>query len=523
MKANNSQKIKRISVIDNTDVYDITTNKNHNFFANNILIHNCGEQTLPVGDDGGGTSCNLGSINFLQIYDDTKPDYINWSKFDLAIKVGVEFLDMSIDAEKYFDEQIEKNQKYYRQIGLGIMGYADLLIKLGITYGTQEAISFTDKIMKFMLDKSYYYSAMLAKKLGKAPVYNVTKLHEHYLNLCSKETQLVVRQYGLRNSNVLSIAPTGSIAMLCNVNGGIEPYFRFEYERNDILGKRIIKVGIINEAKNKKCLVSSQDINPERHIKTQGVFQKYVDSSISKTINLPSDASLQDVQNVFYNAYLSELKGVTVYRDKCREGVLTEIAVAKNSDKLPSENKQLYDFYRKNGKNVVTNGIKPPNKSFLKKRKVSDGKKYYFFIGYLTKKFEIPYEFFILTNSHEKTAIVDELIDDISQLLENNNVDKILIERVKSKIEKQSNVDKIARLISMALRHNIDLRQLCNLLEKYTKHISSLIYWIRKTLMELIKDGTKTQNICPHCGSDLIYINGCIECIDRINCGYSKC
>ena len=163
-----------------------------------------------------------------------------------------------------------------------------MLIMLGIKYGSEDSFMFTEGLAQFILDRAYYWSAMRSKEYGKAPIWQEHEMNDHYINLCSKETQEIVRKYGLRNSAVLSIAPTGSISMMCGVNGGIEPYFAFRYERDDVLGKRIIEEDIVNNAPNTECLVTAQEVTPEQHVKMQAIWQKYVDSSISKTINLPS-------------------------------------------------------------------------------------------------------------------------------------------------------------------------------------------------------------------------------------------
>lgn len=504
-------------------LFEDNINETLNYNKQTIIntVNPCGEQILPIGNNGGGSSCNLASINLAALFNEKK-QLFDWHTFDYVIKEAVKYLDSSIDEEKYFDERIEQNQKYYRQIGLGIMGYADLLILMGLQYGSDKALQFTEKLMQFMLDKAYKYSALLSKEKGNAPVYNNIKMNDYYLRKCSFETQQLVKKYKLRNSNVLSIAPTGSIAMLLGVNGGIEPYFKFQYERNDILGKRIIKAAITKKAPNKKCLIDAQSVMPEKHIKTQAVFQKYVDSSISKTVNLPKNVSLKDVENVFKLAYKSGLKGVTIYRDGCRESVLNAIKEKEKNHEVVNNN-ELYNLYMQKGKEIIKEGIKPPRNSFLKRTKINVGnKKYYFFTGYLTKRFEKPYEFFIVTNSYEKTEIANQLIDDMSNYLLSKGIKKEIIDAMKKKFAKQSNIDKIARLISMSLRHNVSLIDICNILEKYTESISTLLFRIRKHLMSLINNGEKAGK-CPLCNSNLIHMNGCIQCENIEECGYSKC
>ena len=490
----------------------------------------CGEKDLPVTKDGEGSSCNLGSINLKMLFTNKiNSDYsisINWLLFDRLIKIGVEYLDMAIDKEHYFSEGIEKNQKYFRDIGLGIIGYADLLILMKLKYGSSEAIQFTDKLMSFMLNSAYYHSSKLAEKYGKAPVFNDIKMNDYYYKKCDMKTRTQIDKFGLRNGRVLTAAPGGSISMLLNVNGGIEPYYQFEYERNDILGKRIIVPEIVKELQQfttydeyKPYLISTEDISPQTHVKVQATFQNWIDSSISKTINLPANATKEDVSNAYILAHSLGIKGTTVYRDGCRAGVLNKID--KDSEVLEHE---LIRQFKDAGDNVIVDGINPPKESHLIRTKIktNKGKKYYFMVGYVTEQGNKPFEFFIFTNHNEKNDVTHCLIDEMIEFLKTKGIKEKLIISIQNKMEKQNNVSKIARLISAALRHNIKIIEIANVLEKYTESVSSLIFWIRKHLLSLLEDGIKTDKICPDCGGKLIYVDGCISC-ENPECGYSKC
>lgn len=501
------------------EVFDITVdNKTHTYWSGGHNVSNCGEQILPAN-----SSCNLLSINLLEhLKNDFGIYNIDYDKLSNTIMLGIDYLDTAIDEEKYTDEIIEKNQKYYRQIGLGIMGLADLFIMLGIRYGSEKSFEVAEEIFQFMLDKSYMYSALRSKKYGKAPIWKGNKMHDHYLNLCSKETQDLVNKYGLRNSAVLSIAPTGSIAMMLKVNGGIEPYFAFRYERDDVLGKRIIEEDITKKAPNKECLVTAQEVTIEQHIRMQAIAQRYVDCAISKTINLPSTATIEDVKNAYMLAWELGCKGITVYRDGCRAGVLNHIKDDVNKDVTDIRN-----IFEKYGDKVIPIGIKPPKSSYMKKKKVktNNGKKFYFMTGYLEETFETPFELFITTNCREKNDVVESLINKMRDLLVSKGVDQNIVEALKDKAKKssQNNIDRIARLISMALRHNLKIVDIVNILDEYTESISSLIYHIKKHLESLISDNTIVESEkCPECGNNIIYVGGCKQCSDT-NCGWSKC
>ena len=481
-------------------------------------VNPCGEQTLPED-----SSCNLLSINLLEhVLFGNRNSGVNVNKLDMSIKKAIDYLDKAIDIENYTDKLIEKNQKYYRQIGLGIMGFADMLIMLGIKYGSEDSFMFTEGLAQFILDRAYYWSAMRSKEYGKAPIWQEHGMNDHYINLCSKETQEIVRKYGLRNSAVLSIAPTGSISMMCGVNGGIEPYFAFRYERDDVLGKRIIEEDIVNNAPNTECLVTAQEVTPEQHVKMQAIWQKYVDSSISKTINLPSTATVEDVQNAYMLAWELGCKGTTVYRDGCRMGVLNHI-----KDDVSDDVTDIRNIFKEYGNRVIPIGVKPPKSSYMKKKKVktNNGKKFYFMTGYLEKTFETPFELFITTNCHEKNDVVESIIDKMRYLLIDKGVDEDIVVSLRDKAKKssQNNIDRIARLISMALRHNLKIDDIVCVLDEYTESISSLIYHIKKHLESLIPDNTIVESEkCPECGSDIIYVSGCKQCSDSA-CGWSKC
>lgn len=168
------------------------------------------------------------------------------------------------------------------------------------------------------------------------------------------------------------------------------------------------------------------------------------------------------------------IKGTTVYRDTCREGVLTKIS----DDDTEMDESELFELFEQNKDKVIIGGIKPPKKSYLKKTKIKTNtkKKYYFMVGYVTKQMKKPYEFFITTNHHEKNDVTNDLVATMCDFLVSKNIEAELINDLKEKMEKQNNVDKIARLISMSLRHNINIIEVANILEKYTEQISSLIF-----------------------------------------------
>jgi len=282
----------------------------------------CGEQPLLPYE-----SCNLGSINLLRIVEEGK---INWEKLRETVRNAVHFLDNVIDANKYPLKQIEEMTKANRKIGLGVMGFADMLIKLGIRYDSKEALQFAEKLMKFIEEESRKKSVEIGEERGSFPNFERSIWKEK----CD----------AMRNATVTTIAPTGSISIIAGCSSGIEPIFAISFIRNVLGGTRlfetnplfemiakergfysaklleeIAKTGSVQKIERapedvKRLFVTALDIEPEWHVKMQAAFQKYTDNAVSKTVNLPSEASVEDVRKVFELAWKLKCKGVTVFR-----------------------------------------------------------------------------------------------------------------------------------------------------------------------------------------------------------------
>jgi ribonucleoside-diphosphate reductase alpha chain len=309
----------------------------------------CGEQPLYPFD-----SCNLGSINLSHMLKEKNGKYeIDWEKLRYTTRLGVRFLDDVIDANNYPLPQIEQVTRAIRRVGLGVMGWADMLIRLGIPYDSNEALVLAEKVMKFITDEAREESADLAKVRGPFPEWENS----------------IWYKFGykpLRNSTVTTIAPTGTISIIAGgASSSIEPLFSVVFKRNvgsslgtdlievnNIFEEFAIKYGFYTDALMKKLagrvsiqdveeipkeirrlFVTAFDIAPEWHVKMQAAFQKYVDNAVSKTINFPSYATPQEVEEAYMLAYKLGCKGITVYRDKSKSRqVLT--SVEKNQAKL---------------------------------------------------------------------------------------------------------------------------------------------------------------------------------------------
>ncbi|MEM2878452.1 MAG: adenosylcobalamin-dependent ribonucleoside-diphosphate reductase [Candidatus Hadarchaeales archaeon] len=286
----------------------------------------CGEVNLLPNE-----SCNLGSINLSKMVKvkDGK-NGIDWEKIERTVKIGVHFLDNVIDANRYPLPEIERMTKDNRKIGLGVMGWADLLIRLEIPYDSDKAVRLAEKVMKFISQKAREKSAELGRKRGSFPNFEKSVWRESH--------------DAMRNATVTSIAPTGSISIIAGCSSGIEPLFAVSFMRKVLEGSRLFEINPMFEkiAKERgiysgrllekiarsgsvqkireiprdirRIFVTALDMAPEWHVRMQAAFQKYADNAVSKTINLPPSATPEDVKKVYMMAWKLRCKGITVYR-----------------------------------------------------------------------------------------------------------------------------------------------------------------------------------------------------------------
>ncbi|HNQ64526.1 MAG TPA: vitamin B12-dependent ribonucleotide reductase [Smithella sp.] len=308
----------------------------------------CGEQPLLPYE-----SCNLGSINLAKMVKDGK---IDWARLKEIVRLAVHFLDNVVEVNKYPLPQIAQMTMANRKIGLGVMGWADMLIKLGIPYNTDEAMELAEKVMKFINEQGHGASQQLARKRGPFPNFKGS--------IYDKKGQPP-----LRNATVTTIAPTGTISIIANASSGVEPLFAVSYVRqvmdNDILVEvhpyfealakergfyspelmqRIAEHGTIHDLEEipediRQYFVTAHEISPDIHIRMQAAFQKYTDNAVSKTVNFKKEATVQDVARVYELAYKLDCKGVTIYRDGSRDqqvlskGKKEETAVQEDADR----------------------------------------------------------------------------------------------------------------------------------------------------------------------------------------------
>ncbi len=292
----------------------------------------CGEQPLLPYE-----ACNLGSINLAAFFVPGKEgdEAIDWEGLKQTIHLSVRFLDNVIDASRFPLERITERVGANRKIGLGVMGWADLLFLMRVAYNSQAAINLGEKVMEFVQEEGRAASKLLAKERGAFPAYPTSTYAQKELG-------------PYRNATVTTIAPTGTLSIIAGCSSGIEPLFALCFSRNVMDGERLVEVNpyfeqalkdadcysrkLMDSVANKgsianmdhlpeelrEVFVTAMDIEPIWHLRMQAAFQQYTDNAVSKTVNLPNSATVDDIRRIYWMAYEQGCKGVTVYRDGCK-------------------------------------------------------------------------------------------------------------------------------------------------------------------------------------------------------------
>ena len=471
----------------------------------------CGEQPLLPYE-----SCNLGSINLSMFLKKTNKGYeIDFDHLRDVVNKSVHFLDNVIDVNRYPLAQIEDMTKGNRKIGLGVMGFADMLLRLGIPYNSEDAVDLAKIVMKFVKEEATETSRELASKRGSFPNFEKSVFYER-------------REVPIRNATVTTIAPTGTISLIAGSSSGIEPIFAISYIRNVMdkdelleinpvfaeiskergiynqeLMKRIAREGTLNNIEEipedlKKVFVTAHDILPEWHIRIQAAFQEYTDNAVSKTINFPKSATEKDVMQSYLLAYRSGLKGTTIYRDGFRD-------------------EQVLNIGKVNKKETSIQKVPRP------RPKVTKG---------FTEKIRTGCGNLYVTINEDEYGLCE-----------------IFMQMGKSGGCPASQNEAIARLISLALRSGI---RIDSILEQLRHIRCPMPTWdegmpvhscadaIAIVLDRYIKNelNTKQERLdlvvtsnggansngmpaqCPECGEVLVFSEGCVSCKC---CGYTKC
>jgi len=488
----------------------------------------CGEQPLLPYE-----SCNLGSINLSLMVRDGKVDF---DRLSYVVRVATRFLDNVIEVNKYPVEEIEKMTKGNRKIGLGVMGFADMLIKLGVQYDSFDALGLAEQVMNFINRESKLESARLAEERGEFPNFKGSIYDRPGFK-------------PLRNATTTTIAPTGTISIIAGTSSGIEPLFAIAYVRNvmdntklyetnplflkvakeegfysEELIAAIAEKGSLAEIEGipqriKRIFRTAHDISPEWHVRMQAAFQKYVDNAVSKTVNLPHNATQEDVKDIYLLAYKLNCKGVTVYRDGSREDQVL-------STKKTLEAKQAHSKESAQSQRIIPR--ERPDCVWGMTQKLITG------CGNI----------YVTVNEDEKGPV--ELFTAIG----------------KAGGCASSQAEAISRLISLALRAGIDMESIIKQLQgvrcpnpqwfngEKILSCSDAIARAMKSYLEKRGDlkkvgpasqapeksevkkvstrgnisslGEKTSVSCPECGSNMVAVDGCFVCSEP-TCGFSKC
>ena len=482
----------------------------------------CAEEPLPAGG-----SCLLGSINLSAFVEN---GVFNMEDFKSAVRTCVRGLNDVLDEGLPLHPLQEQKDSVtnWRQIGLGIMGLADMMIRLGYRYGSPEAVDFCNKLGKIMADTAMNESAIMAKEFGMFPKCVPQQIVDspYFQENASDETKDLVLQYGLRNSQLLTIAPTGTLSTMIGISGGIEPIFALSYERrttslSDHDEYYKVYTPVVQEYLSKhpeiqkdedlpEMFVTAQNLDYKERIEMQATWQKHIDASISSTVNLPEDFPKENVYEIYMSAWESGCKGVTVFRDGCKRlGILS----TKSSEKQEDPDKTVEEPKKK----VVVRAA--ADNLIGKKRKLMTG-----------------------CGSLHCTAFFDpedgELVEAYLNKGSTGGCNNFMVG--------------LSRMISLAARSGcgvdaiIDQLKSCGSCPSYvvrthTKRDTSIgsccpmaVGWALRDMYDEMQSQLKgipeakepeapsrtIKNPCPKCGAELEFQGGCNTCK---SCGWSKC
>ena len=478
----------------------------------------CAEEPLPAGG-----SCLLGSMNLAAFIDEFGE--FDEEEFRRAVRICVKGLNNVLDEGLPLHPLPEQRESVrdWRQIGLGIMGLADLMIKLEVTYGSDEALELCDRIGGIMADEAMKASALLAKEFGAFPKCENEKIiaSPYFKKNASPETTELVRQYGLRNSQLLTIAPTGTLSTMLGISGGIEPVFANYYVRRTtslsdhdeyykvytpVVKAYMDKHGITDDLDLPGFFITAQNLDYTKRLKMQGTWQNHIDASISSTVNLPAEFPEEKVYDLYVEAWRTGCKGVTVFRDGCKRlGILT----TKEEKKEEEEKKKVKRGFVENVEDDVVG----------KKRKLITG-----------------------CGSLHCTAFFDPQSGQLLEVYLNKG----------STGGCNNFMIGLSRMISLAARSGCEINAIIDQLKScgscpsyvvrtHTQHDTSkgscCPMAVGHALLDMYKEmqreitntpfeppkETKKKNVinpCPKCGEELEFQGGCNVCK---NCGWTKC
>lgn len=539
---------------------------------NNPLSYiNSTNSTNPCGEIGGFvTVCLLGNINLTQyVLPNRKFD---WETYEADVATFARALDNVNDVEKNLLPQFMWAKDNVRQYGMGLNGLGSTLIMMGIPFNSADGLAFTDEVAARKEEITWRTSAELAEEKGAFPgmteEFYQTNWFKNYTRI-SKETKELMRKYGVRNGKTTTNAPNGNTSVITNnTSNGIEPVFMFEYTRTyiadrwpegltqenvrtilsektvgdatvwegDYAGRRYyyephnrglciievvedygyawVKKNFPEDLENADYLVTTEQLSVSDHVNSQLAIQRNINQSTSKTINLPNDYSFEDFKKVYMEGWEKGLVGMTTYRSGSMEAVLSKVEESQAED--------VIDF-----SHVLTDGVKLPStfvngETHVIKR---ESGKYYIHFSYHPDDSTqmMPVAMWVNTNNTTPLRQVNAAVKEIVLLLEKAGINPDLIQDMQEKIKEDRDNNRLARAISMALRHNVPIALIVDALGRVDEvYVSDLLFAVKKFLSGFVKDGTKIAGMtCAVCGSsDIIYESGCSRCL---SCGTSNC
>jgi len=502
-----------------------------------VSTNPCAEQPLP---DGG--CCNLGAVNLERFVDENGNFMID--EFKKTVAIGTRFLDNVIDynINRHALENQKQNATNDRRVGLGILGLGDMLVRMSIKYDSEDALQTVDQIMKIFRDITYETSVELAQEKGSFPNFDWKGYSKSkFIKNLPKSIRDKISANGIRNSTLTTVAPTGSGAIVSRVTSGVEPIFATSYKRrvkkNDNYGRSFDEYKVIHPVINQlfggdedlpDYVVTSHNIDPYFRVKMQSVIQKYIDSSISSTVNLSENITVDTIADIYMKAYKTGLKGITVYREGSREGIL--ITDKPKEEAAPDKTQKIETVAAVESEATQTQ----------------------------TAVTKAPRSRPVLTSGATRRIRTGEGSLYITINEDENGLCEIFTTIGKAGGNAAAQSEAISRLISLALRSGIDpyaiVKQLKGIsgpnptwedgklilstpdaigkaLDDYLKHRESndpneqhlqfTMASSRESNNKDVADFTlKNLSTCPDCGSTLQHQSGCVTCR---SCGFSKC
>ena len=480
--------------------------------------------------------CCLSAINLAKLVNNPFTDEakFDFNRFRELVQMGVRFLDNVLDATDYPLERIEYMSKEWRRIGLGVTGVADMMLKMKIRYGSQDSVYFVDELAEFMAEASYNASIDLAIEKGSFPAFDKNIGKAGFITKLSQEIQDEIQNYGLRNIGILTIAPCGTTSLTLgdNCSSGIEPIFSLQYDRNVRQEDNTQKVDTVYDAGWLEYLehfpemvgsetlpdyvVVSHEVSIKEGIDVQAAFQNWIDHSISKTINMPYETTLEEYKDIFTYAWSKGLKGTTSFHEGASmDGILST---------KPKEEVKPTGFWEQ--VSVLPNAMKRPETLDCDIYEMTVNKqKMVVLVGKYEDK---PYEVFITANADglidldkAKQGIIRKTPKSTYDLVLQGKNSTFVLEDITSIFD--NDLAAMCRLLSLAMRHHIPLQFITDQLNK-TKRFDNFSKIMVRVLKKYIDDGeaviSHSSGLCPECETPLNFVEGCKTCP---SCGWSKC